>query len=409
MGLLYLDTARLGQMTEGAQAAHRDFARLVGRIGASGLVEELLRSGYGRCKAQIDDEYPGLAPWLGLSEFKRQLRLQAGFRPDLPVLISSRSAVLMQFAARQIARRCRMILTTDLTWPAYHEIFLAECRRSGCESVCVHIGEDVLHRHEDPCYIADRLVSVYREMGCDGIFLTSVSSLGGRLPITKVVEQVRRECRFVVVDGAQDYCHVGMDVEDGIADLYLAGCHKWLGAYYPLGLAFFGRQETCQELEHAAKKDLEGYRDSLAADPLLQFLADFEQDRRRNTGETVNLSNLFGVAGALEDARRRGDIESRLRTRQRNADRLTSGLGSIGWDVRVPRGRLRSGVILLKPKKRYCFGTQSGESLRQKALQRGIALSAYDRGLVRLSMPDRPLEEATLNRIQKSFRDLLKQ
>jgi hypothetical protein len=64
-------------------------------------------------------------------------------------------------------------------------------------------------------------------------------------------------------------------------------------------------------------------------------------------------------------------------------------------------------VILLKPKKRYCFGTHSGESLRQKALQRGIALSAYDRGLVRLSMPDRPLEEATLNRIKRVFQGLL--
>ncbi|MFN5850580.1 MAG: hypothetical protein ACK44Q_02010, partial [Pirellulaceae bacterium] len=127
--MLYLDTARMGQMTPGAQAAHQDFARLVGSMGASVPVERLLREGYGASRGLLDGLYPGLEPWEGISSFKKSLRQQAGLEDDLPVLVSSRSAVLMQFAARQLWQRCRMVLTTDLTGPTYRQIFQSECRR----------------------------------------------------------------------------------------------------------------------------------------------------------------------------------------------------------------------------------------------------------------------------------------
>ena len=406
MTYLYLDTARIGQMTPGAQAAHSDFARLVGRMGASVPVEELLRSGFSSCRSLVDGEYPGLECWQGIAAFKRLLREQAGFRSELPVLVSSRSAVLMQFAARELVKRCRMVLTTDLTWPAYSEIFRAECRRQGRESVCLHLGTEILHRNESEDSIAERLVGCFHDMQCDGIFLTSVSSQGGRLPITRVVDSVRRYCQFVVVDGAQDYCHVGADVDDGVADLYLAGCHKWLGAYYPLGLAFFGREETAQELEEAVREQLLDCQDALSTDPLLQFVEDLEQGKRRSTGETVNASNLFGVAGALSDAQGQGPLKARLRIRQSNADVLAPAIESKGWEVRIPRDQLRSGVMLIKPRGRAQPNWRCGDTLRKEASRLGVALSAYDRGLIRLSMPDWHFTDGQLQRIQQVFSQL---
>jgi hypothetical protein len=407
MPQLYLDTARMGQMTPGAQAAHCDFARLVGSMGASVPVERLLRRGYAACRPILNGQYPGLATWHGISEFKRSLRMQAGMQRDLPVLVSSRSAVLMQFAARQLLRRCKMVLTTDLTWPTYREIFWNECRKQGADSICLELADEVLHRQQSEEVIAEKLIDCFDRYGCDGLFLTSVSSLGGRLPIERVVDSVRERCRFVVVDGAQDYCHVGAEVLEGIADLYLAGCHKWLGAYYPLGLALFGREETRGELESAVRSELLEGADPLATDPLLQFVEDFQRGIRRPTGETVNLSNLFGVAGALSDARHGGPIEVRLRERQRNADGLIPVVESVGWEARLPRESLRSGVMLLKPgSRRYRPGLR-GEVLRRRASGMGLALSAYDGGLVRLSMPDRPLSGCHHDHIHQVFRRLI--
>ena len=77
-----------------------------------------------------------------------------------------------------------------------------------------------------------------------------------------------REPRFVVIDGAQEFCHVSADLRNDFCDLYLAGCHKWLQAYHPMGLAFYGRRRS-QFIIETALKDLvtAGQLD----DPLLRF------------------------------------------------------------------------------------------------------------------------------------------
>jgi selenocysteine lyase/cysteine desulfurase len=71
------------------------------------------------------------------------------------------------------------------------------------------------------------------------------------VPVQKIVFEIERsaEVRFVVVDGAQDFCHVGSDLSGDCADLYLAGSHKWLGGYNPLGLAFYGKSRLCGIIE----------------------------------------------------------------------------------------------------------------------------------------------------------------
>ena len=43
---LYLDTARLGRMCNGARLAEQDFGRLVGRLGSSLYLEQFLADGF---------------------------------------------------------------------------------------------------------------------------------------------------------------------------------------------------------------------------------------------------------------------------------------------------------------------------------------------------------------------------
>src|SRR5690606_27514384 len=96
----------------------------------------------------------------------------------------------------------------------------------------------------------------------------------------------RTELRYVVVDGAQAFCHVPVDLSGGWCDLFLTGCHKWPGAYHPLGLGFCGRRRHLSALRVRLIGETH-------EDPLLSLLTGFETGRRSRSGETVNVGPLF--------------------------------------------------------------------------------------------------------------------
>ncbi len=71
-----------------------------------------------------------------------------------------------------------------------------------------------------------------------------------------------------MVDGAQAFNHVPLRNVAESCDLLLTGCHKWLRAYHPLGLAFCCREQSegfiqtvCREMVVRGELD----------DPLLSF------------------------------------------------------------------------------------------------------------------------------------------
>jgi hypothetical protein len=80
---------------------------------------------------------------------------------------------------------------------------------------------------------------------------------------------------------------------------------------------------------------------------------------------------------------------------------------SAGWEARLPHRPLRSGVMLLKPSERKGLGFVRGERLRQRASELGVALSGYDGGMVRLSMPDQPLTDQQLHHITRVIGQLV--
>ncbi len=400
---LYLDTARLGRMSPGAQLAHRDFAALAGAEGASERFERFLRSGLEALPGRARQLYPGLAAWEGIGGLHRSLRALAGGRPDLPVLLANRSAQLMKFAARLLFHPCRNVLVTDLGWPPYHAILERECSRA-CRSITtVPVREAVLRHGGDGEGLAERVCSAFARSRCDGLFLTAVSHLGVRLPVERIVRalEAAHDLWFVVVDGAQDFCHASADLRNEYCDLYLAGCHKWLGAYHPMGLGFYGRRRSRGLVETvladmAARGDLD--------DPLLRFSTQLEGGPLDWATETVNLAPLFSCQGAAGDAARAGRQPLlSLGARLENAAVAASIAAEEGWLQLLPSEGLRSGILLLQAA-RAPTRLASPEALRAAFCEAGVALTAYEGGVVRLSMPGRPLGPEEADCLRRTLR-----
>jgi hypothetical protein len=210
------------------------------------------------------------------------------------------------------------------------------------------------------------------------------------LPVGRIVRQLEatREVRFVVVDGAQDFCHASADLRDEYCDLYLAGCHKWLRAYHPLGLGFYGRRRTQGYIETAL--------DHLTAtaeidDPLLRYTAHLEADTPAAYSETVNLGPLFACQGAVVDEGAAPDQRpALLATRLQNLNAIAELAAESGWCPVLPVAELRSGILLVSADRKQTRGAEP-ETLRSAFRDRGVGLTAYEGGLVRFSMPEAPL------------------
>lgn len=392
---LYLDTARLGQMSPAAQRAQQDFACFAGEVGGAIQFEDLLRHGFGECGSALQRRFPGLSSWQGIAHLKHDVRRLAGLKKDLPVLLAARSAELMKFAAVLLCRPCRNVLVTDLGWPPYHRILEAECRRTQRRVTTVALANDLFSGRMNAEEVVERVCLEFKKAGCDGLFLTAVNNHGARVPVESIANALRSRCRFVVVDAAQDFCHVGVDARPGCCDLYLAGCHKWLGGYHPLGVAIYGRSRSRKMIE-AVLDDLLGCWQ--LDDPLLRFVESLDSSRKCGPGETVNLAALFSCAGAVADA---SIATTCLETRQANADRVAAAAADAGWRPRLPERNLRSGILLLEPQLRG--RSWDADSCRTFFQQAGVALTAYDGGLVRLSMPAEPMTSDELTLLRDAF------
>ena len=145
----------------------------------------------------------------------------------------------------------------------------------------------------------DRLADHYRRHDCDGLFLSAVTYQGVQLPIRELVQTLgdREKPRFVVVDGAQALNHIPLGLGEEYCDLLLAGCHKWLRAYQPLGLAFCCRRSAERLVAEACAEMLSSRRAGRSA-PGLHRPA--RRPRRADSySETVNLAPLFTAAAAV--------------------------------------------------------------------------------------------------------------
>ena len=242
-------------------------------------------------------------------------------------------------------------------------------------------------------FVCDR----FAEAKCDGLYLTSVNNLGVRFPVERVVRRLEsaHSVRIVVVDGAQAFCHIPDSLQSETCDLYLAGAHKWLRGYNPLGMAFYGRRQSRGRVRTALAH---GVRSGEIDDPLLRFTARLESGTDEHLSETVNLTPLFSTNGALADA---GDLAGAWRTRMRNLEVAAATLLGVGWESLLADREFRSGILLVRAERPKI---QTADSLRAALREAGIAATTYPGGLVRLSMPPDAWQPGELDHLRRAFK-----
>ena len=400
---LYLDTARLGRMSRRAQRAQIDFVRLAGEEGCTLYWERFLRDGFAVWPRRMRKRYPGLSDWQGIQHLKASLADLAGVSGPDRVLLANRSAELVRLAARTMFRQCERVLVTDLTWPSYARILEHECRKLQRRISTVPIREAIFRDRVPLAEVVQRIVSAYRAHQCDGLFLPAVSHDGIRLPLRTVCRAVgrRRPPRFVIVDGAQAFCHAPVDLAGGWCDMFIAGCHKWLGGHIPMGLAVLPRAKSAVLVKRKLSQQL---RAGHWHDPLLRFIWQVEGKSGDRFSETVNLSGLFSCQASLTEwLENPFTIQRRFKQQLANARHLSQVAEDCGWQPVSPSACFRSGIVLLKANTADS-GTRQADSLRARFRRAGIAVTTYPDGTTRLSMPREPWKHEALHHFQTVLR-----
>lgn len=399
---LYLDTARIGRMCPEAHAANNAFARLAGEEGCSPYFEHFLRFGFSSLPPSLSRQYAGLSFWAGVTAFKRDLKTVLAVDRSRQVFIANRSAQLVRLAAQLLCLRSNSILVTDMEWPAYMVVLEEECQRTGRTLVTVPIREAVFREAITKDELVSRIAACYQQHGCGGLFLSAVTYQGLRLPILEILERIgpANRPRFIVVDGAQAFNHVPLRGVAASCDLLLTGCHKWLRAYHPLGLAFCCRSKTegfiqavCREM--VLRGDLD--------DPLLSFATQLEGETLERFSETVNLVPMFTAAAAVRTMLRSDRAkQTELDAQIDNAEKVVERSISTGWHPLRAMPAMQSGILLMEANDRRTRVAPI-DRLRERFRTNGTALTAYDGGLVRASLPDRPLSPTELDSFQSAL------
>ena len=396
---LYLDTARLGRMSQRAQRAQIDFVRLAGEEGCTLYWERFLRDGFDAWPPQMQERYTGLSDWQGIQHLRASLAQLTGVADPSRVLLANRSAELVRLAARTMFRRCERVLVTDLTWPSYARILEDQRRRLRKRISTVPIRQAIFRDRVPLGEVVQRIVTAYRANQCDGLFLPAVSHDGIRLPLRMIYRAVCRDRapQFVAVDGAQAFCHAPVNLAGDWCDIFVAGCHKWLGGHIPMGIAVLPHVESAIIIKHTIDRRL---RDGHWHDPLLRFIWQVEHKSRDRFSETVNLSGLFSCQASLAEwLERPYAVQRQFKHQLANGRQLAELAEDSGWQPLQPSPCFRSGIILLKANRADSTIKQT-HSIRARFRRSGIAVTTYPGETTRLSMPREPWTDGALDHVQ---------
>ena len=374
--VLYLDTARLGRMSPRACRASIDFARLACEHGSTLYSDDFLRFG-SQCLSDSQlGSYPGLDDWRGPEQLRQRLSSLAKLPNGLQTIFASRSANLMKLASMYLFRRCRRVMITDLTWPAYENILLHEMHQTGGSVQKVEVRSRLLRGEVSAVELIDLLGNEFIRCQCDGLFLPLVDNLGIRLPVSEITNHLRNlaELRFCVVDAAQAFENVPLGLDAGYCDFMIAGCHKWLCAHTPLGVGFFGRHSSQQSLSEALARWLQS---GAVDDPLLVFSNELVTGLTNPFGETAPILPMLTANAAAVDAIGRMHNPSNF-----SRQAIHKAVSEAGWEIVSPESGFESQIILIRKKPSDCV-----KNLRRQLLENSVAATVYDDGIVRLAIP----------------------
>lgn len=160
-----------------------------------------------------------------------------------------------------------------------------------------------------------------------------------------------------------------------------------------MGIAFYGHPRSAEYVNQMLRTVLDKQQ---ANDPLLRLTDELEVGQTSRFGETVNLMPLFTCQGAVDDALQRERPADVQNQRIENANRLFGLAGDVGWQPLCPDDSLRTGIALLTPTNSEVTSV-SPNVLRHAFHRMGVALTAYQQGLIRLSMPSGSWSEGQLD------------
>jgi selenocysteine lyase/cysteine desulfurase len=390
---LYLDTARLGLMSTAAQRIGHEYSDLIATEGCSPCFEEFLWHGSDAWSSRRRSQFPMLATWNGVDEVKSGIRRLAGFHDDLPVFLASRSCELFRIAARFLCRNAQRILTTDSEWPGYASILQQEVNGTNATVFAASTDDPVGFRS---CDLIDRLAHEWKTHSCDGLFVSAVNHLGRTIPLSDLLTALNPKPSCVVVDGAQHLCHVPELLPDEI-DFYIAGGHKWLGSGLPIGIGVCGRNASVKKIETFLHQQ---FCEQAYDDPLLSLIESRRLSRATCCGETVNVAPLLNCHAAMSatsefllNGRRQ------LKKRVANAIEIHDSLSATTWKTVYEPA---NGIIVA----RSTAATASPAAIRLAFQKRGLAVSAFEGGFMRLSMPSTKLTGAQIRRIAETCQRL---
>ena len=201
-GVLYLDTARLGQISVGARQALTDVMRFSQACGASTYFDDLLFGGHEQLRNPGD--FLGLSSWKGVERLRAEFRQFVFRRDDGETVFASRTASLMAIAAKMLFSRCRNVLVTDLNWQPYLDILSSAIPNDACKITCVPIKQLVFDELATATDLVDCLKNAYVQNGCDGLFLPAVCNRGVKLPIKMLLDELRESCLLYTSPSPRD-------------------------------------------------------------------------------------------------------------------------------------------------------------------------------------------------------------
>ena len=94
---------------------------------------------------------------------------------------------------------------------------------------------------------------------------------------------------------------------------------------------------------------------------------------------------------------------SAFSVQRKNADRLALGAARVGWRLVRPKPELRTGILLLEAQKQSTREAPV-DQVRNAFRQAGVALTAYDGGIIRTSFLPEVLKATHLDRIRRALR-----
>ncbi|APZ96414.1 hypothetical protein [Fuerstiella marisgermanici] len=371
--MLYLDTARLGQMSPTALKMQCDFVRLMAEDPSSLYTEQFLFEGV-TATPEIPQRFPELTRWPGIEGLKQQLRqtFAENTTSDTKVLLASRTTSLMQSGIRSlVAAGRRHLLLTDLTWPPYRKWIQSFARLRRIRLSLLPLRKRIWQQGFTADDVAREILKYVRRNRSDSLFLPAVTHTGIRLPLPTILRSLSDSSTNVrtVIDASQAYGHINTGDWTHLADFTFGGCHKWVRAYLPLGVAF-ARQQDRARLHR-----------KIVHDPLLQFC-----DATGTGGgpmETVNVVPLLTAHGAVKDLMPCSEV-SRFANAAQEFQPIHQRCPT--WSVLSPHRTLCSKIVLLQSES-PSVRKLPNQQLRQLLAEHGISATTYGGGVVRISIP----------------------